>query len=83
MHLQDEEETEPEFIAEEELEESDLSDLEDWTSLRTDEGEVSSVLEESEEEEAERVVLGRKRTRNPHVEIEYETELEARTKLKT
>jgi hypothetical protein len=65
-------------VAEDEVEESDLSDLEDWTSLRT--GEESSFLG-SESEEEEVVAVGKKRTR-PHVEIEYETELEPRTKLK-
>ena len=65
----------PEFVAEGEIEESDLSDLEDW-------GE-SSRAELSSEEEEERVVVGKKRSRKPHVEVEYETELvEPRTKLK-
>ena len=64
----------PEFVPDDEVEESDLSDLEDWG-----EGELSSELESEEEE---RVVIGKKRTRKPHVEIEYETELEPRSKLK-
>lgn len=52
--------------------ESDLSDLEDWE--RTGEEEES----ESSEEEREAVTVGKKRT----VQIEYETELEPRAKLK-
>lgn len=64
-------------MAEDEVEGSDLSDLEDWTSLRAVE-ESSGLESESEgEEEEERVAIGKKR----HVEIEYET-VEPRTKLK-
>ena len=72
-----EEESAPEFVAEDEIEESDLSDLEDWGRLEDwEEGEGES---ESSEEEREPVVLGKKRRT---VEIEYETEMEPRAKLK-
>lgn len=69
----------PEFVAD--TEDSDLSDLEDWASLQPEEeeGEGSSVLESESEEE--RVVLGKRRTRKPVLEIEYET-VEPRSKLK-
>lgn len=74
---QNEDESVAEFVAGDEIEESDLSDLEDWG--RTGE-EVSSELESesSEEEEREPVVIGKKRT----VQIEYETELQPKAKLK-
>ncbi len=67
----------PEFVPEDEMEESDVSDLEDWADR-----EEPSLLESGEDEEEERVAIGKKRTRRPHVEIEYETELEPRSKLK-
>lgn len=75
---QNEDESVAEFVAGDEIEESDLSDLEDWE--RTGEEEVSSELESesSEEEEREPVVIGKKRT----VQIEYETELQPKAKLK-
>lgn len=72
----------PEFVAENEIEESDLSDLEDWGESSRAELSSEEESEEEEREEEERVVVGKKRTRKPHVEIEYETELEPRTKLK-
>lgn len=73
-------------MAEDEIEESDLSDLEDWMGQgAADGGSGESPASEVESGgwEEERVVLG-KRTRRPHahVEIEYETEPETRTKLK-
>ena len=75
------------YVAEDEIEESDLSDLEDWMgqgAVDRDSGEgPSSEVESGDWEEEERVVLG-KRTKRPHahVEIEYETERESRTKLR-
>lgn len=71
-----EEESAPEFVAEDEVEESDLSDLEDWG--RAGEESSGQESESEEEEEREHVVLGRKRS----VQIEYETETEPRAKLK-
>lgn len=80
FNWQETEESEPEFVAEDEIEESDLSDLEDWGDDASSEAE--SVAAEGLEEE-EKVLLG-KRTRKsrPHVQIEYETEEEPRTKIK-
>lgn len=75
--LQEEEEAVLEFVAEDEMEESDL---EDWWTGEKDV--ASSELDLPKEEEEERVLLGKKRTRKPHVEIEYETESEPRPKLK-
>ncbi|KAM6944545.1 protein MAK16 homolog isoform 2-T2 [Lycodopsis pacificus] len=77
-----------EFVAEEEVEESDLSDFEDMNKLRTssdeeeqDEEEESSSEEEEEEmeEEVETKASGSKgkspaRKKRAFVEIEYETE---------
>ena len=74
---QDEEEPAPEFVAEDEIEESDLSDLEDWGRAREEE-EGEEEGSESSEEERQSVTIGKKRT----VQIEYETELEPRAKLK-
>lgn len=84
MYIQEEEESGPEFVADDEIEESDLSDIEDWGSLKMEEdrGESFSSAVESETDEEERLVIGRKRTRKPVLEIEYETELEPRAKLK-
>ena len=76
---------EPAFVAEEEFEESDLSDIEvsilsvPQCVMCCDVQEVGGVEEgegESEEEEA----VKRKR---PRIEIEYETELQPPAKLKT
>lgn len=85
--VQDAEESGPEFVAEDEIEESDLSDIEDWTDRvgGGDEEESPSDVDKEEMDSAgqDKVLLG-KRTRKsrPHVEIEYETEAEPRTKLK-
>ena len=71
-------------MAEDEIEESDLSDLEDWTDRHGGDGEKSPTEVENDEAESvdqEEVLLGKRKSR-PHVEIEYETE-EPRTKLKT
>ncbi|XP_064382510.1 protein MAK16 homolog A-like [Halichondria panicea] len=75
--LTDDEEEEldgPEFVAADDIEESD-EDIEDW--------EKSEVDVSSESEEEEPITVGKKRTRaKARVEIEYENELEPRTKIK-
>jgi len=72
-------------VAEDEIEESDLSDLEDLTVQLGSEFEEDSSLSEverSKDADLEAVLLGkRSRKSRPHVEIEYDTEPEPRTKL--
>jgi len=74
---EEEEEDTPEFIAEEELEGSDLSDIEDYEYGDSDDEE-----EEEEEEEEEVVVEKPKSKKKKRIEIEYETEFEPKKKLK-
>ncbi|CAG5912491.1 unnamed protein product [Menidia menidia] len=75
-----------EFIAEEELEESEMSDLEDLNELKTssDEEEASSEEEEQEEEQpGTSRAGGAARKRRAYVEIEYETETEPAPKSRS
>ena len=79
LSSQEEEESGPEFVAEDEIEESDISDLEELGGGL--EGSSLSEVESSKEAEIEAVLLGkRSRKSRPRVEIEYDTE-PTRTKL--
>ncbi|XP_048853554.1 protein MAK16 homolog [Brienomyrus brachyistius] len=82
-----------EFIAEDEVEESDLSDFEDMNNLKcSDEEELSEEDESEDEEELEMEasssskgktpLKGPARRKRAHVEIEYEQETECQTKVK-
>ncbi|CAN9512804.1 unnamed protein product [Ophioblennius macclurei] len=88
-----------EFVAEDEVEESDLSDFEDMNQLKTssdeeEEQEESSEEEEEEEKEQERTKTSRWKGKSPangsaarkkraFVQIEYEQETEPASKSRT
>lgn len=87
---EDEEEAEVEYVAEEDFEESDLSDLEDMDRLQGEDSdeESESGSESSSEEEEVKKGKGKKlkaKRKRPRVEIEYEQEVDqpSTSKIKT
>lgn len=76
---EEEEEGEVEYVAEEDFEESDLSDLEDMDRLQGDDSDEESESSSESSSDDQEVKKGKKlkaRRKRPRVEIEYEQEVD-------
>jgi len=75
---EEEGEAQPEFIADDEVDLSDMSDMEDYEYGESD-GESD---EEEEEEEEKEIEQPKSKKKKKHIEIEYEREYEPKKKMK-
>lgn len=76
---EEEEESEVEYVAEEDFEESDMSDLEDMDRLQGDDSDEESESSSESSSDDQDVKKGKKlkaRRKRPRVEIEYEQEVD-------